>query len=533
MSRELAPPVCLLAEEPPRWLVLQHRAPDAPRIVIGPTLRLGSAQDNEVILDGPDIAGRHCTLRRVGADVRIYDHGSRAGTLVEGAPLLEPRLLRGSVRLILGAHVLTVHPIRPSPDVTQLSKGFCPPHDPPRRPRPLAPRRRWRGSMSGRRGVLLHSVALCGVISSAAWATIHVVTTLLPPPPAAAGSSAAQARLDDSTTSTVHTAHRDLRARLSADATPDRIGLEPTRMMPESDTSSAPRSPSRRHAVGHGETWSAIATAEGVSLQRLRDANAGLRRPLREGDRVHIPTIARSRALPATAAESCTRHTGIPGGSRSIGGVNLGALEDPLRMPQLDLYELRCPAHAYATATTARALIDALRCFRGRASYNGQLIIGDISAEQGGPLGPHLSHQSGRDVDLWLPIAGGRYGQGCDHCGSSFCRPQPEEIDWSATWELVDTLAEFPEVEVVFLDFGLQAELRRAALESDANPATLDARIQWPRRGAGALVQHADGHVHHMHVRFRCPLGEESCVERPSTVKDRPPLLSARRVSPR
>ena len=298
--------------------------------------------------------------------------------------------------------------------------------------------------------------------------------------------------------------------------------------MPESAPNSALRSPSRRHAVGHGETWSSIATTQRVSLQKLRDANAGLRRPLREGDRVHIPTTAESRATPSRTAETCARQTGIPGGSRSIGGVNLGALDDPLRMPQLDLYELRCPAHAYATATTARALIDALRCFRGRTSYDGQLIIGDISAAQGGPLGPHLSHQSGRDVDLWLPIAGGRYGQGCDHCGTTYCRPQPGEIDWSATWELVDTLSEFPEIEVVFLDFELQSELRRAALESDANPATLDARIQWPRRGAGALVQHADGHVHHMHIRFHCPPGEEGCVARPSTVKDRPPLLSAR-----
>ena len=242
--------------------------------------------------------------------------------------------------------------------------------------------------------------------------------------------------------------------------------------------------------------------------------------------------MSKSRAAPSLTGETCPREPGIPGGSRSIGGVTLGALDDPLRMPQLGLYKLRCPAHAYATATTTRALLDTLRCFRGRTSYDGEIIIGDISAEQGGPLGPHLSHQSGRDVDLWLPIAGGRYGQGCDHCGTSYCRPQPEEIDWSATWELIDTLAEIPEVEVVFLDFELQRKLRRAALESGANPATLDARIQWPRRGAGSLVQHADGHVHHIHIRFHCPPGEEGCVDRPSTVRKRGPLLSARGLPP-
>ena len=189
-----------------------------------------------------------------------------------------------------------------------------------------------------------------------------------------------------------------------------------------------------------------------------------------------------------------------------------GALVHALALPPSPDYTIRCPAHAHASSATITELMHALASFRNRSDYRGELVVGDLSQHSGGRYGPHRSHQSGRDVDLWLPIRGGRYRRGCVRCGTDLCRPSPREVDWAATWQLVQALAARGAAQDIFLDWALQPALRAAAAQQGAPAAQLERQVQHPVRGRATLVKHAAGHIHHLHVRFRCPANDPACL---------------------
>ncbi len=559
-----APPKIIVGGDPRcRWLVRFGRTDRGPRVITGPQLRLGSSANNDIVLSGHGVAPRHCTLRREGSLIKLYDHGSMLGTLADGQPVHEPTILRRATRLLLGHQEITIRALAPVPSTDSLKRGFLP--MPTRLLEPTAQEQEAPGIQpckASSRGSRWPLPAFFAVLAGSTWITLALMTrspatSANSPPPnmrsqtahtlsqaasPRAATNLAQPQTIGPTDRNATTPQGPASHRLRSDpdlATSARDGSRANAFGLLSDVHNRGIHPGiswraepeiRSHRVERGETWASIADAQGIPRTHLRTANNDLRRPLREGDRLRMPDIATSPPTRTQAAKfSCSETIEIPSGAHSIGGVTLGSLDNPIRMPKLDLYELRCPRHSYTTAATARGLIDAIACFRGQSRYSGEIIIGDISRECGGSLGPHRSHQSGRDVDLWLPIAGGRYGRGCDHCGTDFCRPEPQEVDWQTTWALVEALAARPEIEVVFLDFDLQAKLRQSALASGADPATLDATIQWPRRGAPALVQHSAGHVHHMHIRFRCPPGDPNCDARSPSVH----AVKAKPSSPR
>lgn len=205
----------------------------------------------------------------------------------------------------------------------------------------------------------------------------------------------------------------------------------------------------------------------------------------------------------------------LPADALGRGRPDAGALVHALALPPSPDYTIRCPAHAHASSATVAELMLALASFRNHSDYRGELVVGDLSRHTGGRYGPHRSHQSGRDVDLWLPVRGGRYRRGCVHCGTDLCRPSPREVDWSATWQLIQALASRGAAQDIFLDWSLQPALRSAAALRGAPTAQLARQIQHPVRGRSTLVKHAAGHLHHLHVRFRCPTNDPGCVATP------------------
>ncbi|MCA9659952.1 MAG: penicillin-insensitive murein endopeptidase [Myxococcales bacterium] len=511
------PPAVVLKGGERGWIIQRHAPGVGPRLVQSPTLRIGAALDNEVVIDRAGVGLRHCTLRCEGPVVRVYDHGAGPTTLVDGAEVDAPRLIAGAARLLIGDEHLTVRPLAPPLDTSALRRGFvgqsppairtgdaaasAEPGDAPAersRSEPRRTRRRADASRPRRSSPPRFALTLGSLLGAAVIA--YAVTS----------ARAAEDRMSSRT----HVRSTQGEAR------PPPPGTHRASPRGRNPRSTASRAPARtldgatpaELRVGVGESWDSLAVTYDLDLALLRAANPGLRGALRAGDRVALPLVA----TPTT----CGAGLEIPGGAASIGGVTRGALDDPLRLPELALYTLRCPRHAYATGATAKALVDAIACFRAAQGYTGEVVIGDISSANGGPLGPHRSHQSGRDVDIWLPTLAGAYARGCAHCGTEVCRPEPDEVDWEATWGLIDALAQQPAVEVIFLDYALHEQLRRAALRAGARPALLDARIQWPRRGAATLVQHAEGHVHHIHVRMRCPEGDAQCVERTAPRRD-------------
>jgi murein endopeptidase len=127
-----------------------------------------------------------------------------------------------------------------------------------------------------------------------------------------------------------------------------------------------------------------------------------------------------------------------------------------------------------------------------------------MSRQRGGEVGGHLSHQTGRDLDIRLPLRA-EIPQGLS--------PTPRRVAWDVTWELVQAFASGPSVQVIFLDYGSQRRLYKAAKAAGASEQTLDAMLQYPRgsKASLGLIRHSPGHEGHIHVRFGCGPAEVEC----------------------
>jgi murein endopeptidase len=205
----------------------------------------------------------------------------------------------------------------------------------------------------------------------------------------------------------------------------------------------------------------------------------------------------------------------------SMGEPQRGRLHASVPLPENPaLYVVRRPEYAYGSSHTVFHLQLALAKFREHTPYRGPLIVSDLSKSGGGRLRPHRSHQSGRDVDIWLPLRANK--RGVTIRGGSveafnpgdfehFCSTRPGHIDWDASWQLVKALVRTGQVEGIFLSKSRQRFLRRAALRDGLRGDALDAIIQLRQRTLDAVVRHARGHDKHIHVRFRCADYEASC----------------------
>jgi murein endopeptidase len=210
----------------------------------------------------------------------------------------------------------------------------------------------------------------------------------------------------------------------------------------------------------------------------------------------------------------------VPFGGISVGEPHRGHLYGGIQLPQNpSLYIVRRPEYAYGSTHAVIHLQIALANFRRYSQYRGPLIVSDLSAPQGGRHWPHLSHQSGRDVDLWLPLR-------CDSKGLTikggngatdfidlehFSAARPQEVDWDASWQLVKALARTGQIDGIFLARPKHHFLRQAALRDGLTPKDADEIIQGDQHTLNALVRHVRGHDKHLHVRFRCADYEAYC----------------------
>lgn len=259
--------------------------------------------------------------------------------------------------------------------------------------------------------------------------------------------------------------------------------------------------PPREHVeytVQEGDTWWSVSLRHGVEPRDLRVYNWPWKKKMQPGTTLDVwidPLVfewisAGPDPFPADLDHQYRR------GAISIGSPNDGVLVNGLRIPEVEGIHLRLPKTAYGTSHAVEQLLLALDRFRQRTSYPADIDvgIGSMSASRGGRIGTHLSHQSGRDVDIkllrrpdvspWREIKGSR-------------------VEWTAVWDMVQAFSE-GDVLVIFLDQRAQRRLFRAATEAGATPEQLAA--------ARRLVQHSPGHEHHLHVRFRCGPFEPECI---------------------
>lgn len=187
---------------------------------------------------------------------------------------------------------------------------------------------------------------------------------------------------------------------------------------------------------------------------------------------------------------------------RSIGAPWSGRLQAPAKLKTGEDYHLRRPWRTYGTRTTVdlvrRAIIDT----RDVYPKTHVLAVGDLSAEPGGWISEHASHQSGRDVDLGL-----FYKKQPKGYPESFVRATAATLDAAATWQLVSQLARTNDedggAQFVFLDEDLQTVLYTWAKKYKIS----DKRIAEVKR----VMRHVPHHSDHIHVRFKCRERDTSC----------------------
>jgi penicillin-insensitive murein endopeptidase len=87
-------------------------------------------------------------------------------------------------------------------------------------------------------------------------------------------------------------------------------------------------------------------------------------------------------------------------GPMSIGRAHGGVLVAGVRMPEGTNWEVMHPGLAWGTRETVDALAHGIDAVAARFPDTPRAFVGDLSAKSGGHLHPHVSHQSGRDVDV-------------------------------------------------------------------------------------------------------------------------------------
>jgi murein endopeptidase len=194
----------------------------------------------------------------------------------------------------------------------------------------------------------------------------------------------------------------------------------------------------------------------------------------------------------------------VPDGGTSIGTPQRGWLHQGVALPlQPALYTRRDPDRSWGSTHTVRTIITALGAMRTDRNFHGEVIIGDISRPRGGPFPPHVSHQSGRDIDIRLVLAPG--------LPARTYPSTPAHVDWDATWGLLHSFLETGHVSAVFFDYRQQEHLHAAAVRAGVHARVSQRWFQWPGDDAEALIRHEDGHRAHLHIRLGCGPAEPHC----------------------
>jgi LysM repeat protein len=269
------------------------------------------------------------------------------------------------------------------------------------------------------------------------------------------------------------------------------------------------------YTVAPGDTWTEVALRHHVSFDDLKGWNPrSVGRPLEAGTKL---TIWIDPGAPRTV--NCRR--GEPPSpiefrkdAESHGNPSSGRLVKGILLPLSSLWRRGKKDELWTSSHTLATLIEAFTRLRVDSGYDGEVFIGSISRRRGGKFRPHVSHRTGLDIDIRLPLL---------PTVPLATYPTPDAVDWPALWELIEALLETGEVSVIFLDQRLQEHLYWAARRDGKTPEELAPIIHWPRKDKiwEVIVRHARNHRGHIHVRLLCGPDEARCKPRRSETLER------------
>lgn len=187
-------------------------------------------------------------------------------------------------------------------------------------------------------------------------------------------------------------------------------------------------------------------------------------------------------------------------GTISVGSPNAGMLLNGVQAADNELFKCVSPSAAWATSETLEYLTRAIRAVHDEFPGTPPLMLGDISAKNGGPLRPHVSHQSGRDVDISYYYKTNAVW---------YARGTAKNLDLHRTWAFVRALIAKTDVDLILIDHSIQKLLREHALSIGEDPEWLESVFRG-RAGLRPIIRHAKGHATHIHVRFFNPIAQET-----------------------
>ena len=181
-------------------------------------------------------------------------------------------------------------------------------------------------------------------------------------------------------------------------------------------------------------------------------------------------------------------------------------LKDWGRLEDGEGYVIKRPDKNYGRPWAIALVRQAITDLHERFPDSADVFVGDFSGPIGGRIQHHLSHRTGRDVDLAYFLVG-------NPSINDFVEVTPETVDVEKSWQLVESFLRTGRVQFVFMDYGLQPLFRAHAEAQGYPPEDLDHLFQYPRdvHDREGLIRHVKGHADHLHVRFACPPDDGLC----------------------
>lgn len=258
-----------------------------------------------------------------------------------------------------------------------------------------------------------------------------------------------------------------------------------------------PRKVWQTYLVGQGETLAEVAALLDVSVTDLKKWNRLRTERLRPGTRLKFlaPRIEpQSIGRPSAGRLVGSVNLDPDGDNRGVGWVISARREATWATPETIRYIRRCVSqfrHNYA---------------RTKAD---PIAIGDLSRRQGGPLPPHKSHQSGRDVDIGFILK--KRAKNADD--GPLRHATRETLDAEKQWFLTKCFLDNPETQIIFMEHSIVSALREHIEKIyKKRKHLLKKYLRFFPGGAEPVIQGDEEHTSHMHVRFRCPKGDRQCI---------------------
>jgi penicillin-insensitive murein endopeptidase len=181
-------------------------------------------------------------------------------------------------------------------------------------------------------------------------------------------------------------------------------------------------------------------------------------------------------------------------GSMSVGATNSGAQFNSVPLPSDAMWDIVNPIETWGSQETVDFIQATIRKVNADFPDTPVLYVGDISDKNGGSLNRHLSHQSGRDVDLGWYFKAGK-------C-SWWVVGTTQNLDLARTWAFIRAQFTETDVEMIFIDKRIQTIFYNYALEIGEDRDWVRRVFQYPHGNPNGIIRHARGHATHLHVRY-------------------------------